>query len=86
MNIAATANMPAIVLGLLEETQAGLVNLLSRVPPTKKLDDGHTIGGLAMARLRHLPGKNGSIELFGYRFRVEDAIGRLVRKIMIEAT
>jgi len=32
VNIAATANMAAILLGLLEETQAGLVNLLIMVP------------------------------------------------------
>ena len=53
---------------------------------TLPLNEGHTIGGLVMARLRHLPRKSESIELSGYRFTVEDATGRLVRKVMIEAT
>lgn len=46
--------------------------------------DYHTIGGLMMARLRHIPEQGESIIEAGYRFTVEEATDRSITKIRVE--
>jgi len=47
--------------------------------------ESHTIGGLLMARLRHIPGEGESIVESGYRFTVTEATDRAVVKLRVEA-
>ena len=49
--------------------------------PTKEF---HTIGGLMMARLRHIPKEGEQIIESGYRFTVEEATDRNIVKIRVE--
>ena len=44
----------------------------------------HTLGGLVMARLRHIPEKGESIVESGYRFTVEGASDRAIEKLRVE--
>jgi CBS domain containing-hemolysin-like protein len=44
----------------------------------------HTLGGMMMARLRHIPTVGESIEELGYRFVVEQANQRAIEKIRVE--
>jgi CBS domain containing-hemolysin-like protein len=44
----------------------------------------HTIGGLMMARLRHIPKQNEQIIESGYRFTVEEATDRNIVKIRVQ--
>jgi putative hemolysin len=44
----------------------------------------HTIGGLMMARLRHIPKQGEQIIESGYRFTVEEATDRNIVKIRVE--
>jgi putative hemolysin len=46
--------------------------------------ESHTIGGLVMARLRHIPREGEFIEEAGYRFTVEKATERSVVKLRVE--
>ncbi len=46
--------------------------------------ESHTIGGLVMARLRHIPRKGEFIQEAGYRFTVEQATERSVVKLRVE--
>jgi CBS domain containing-hemolysin-like protein len=46
--------------------------------------ESHTIGGLVMARLRHIPREGEFIEEVGYRFTVEKATERSVVKLRVE--
>ena len=46
--------------------------------------ESHTIGGLVMARLRHIPTEGESILESGYRFTVEKATERSVEKLRVE--
>ena len=46
--------------------------------------ESHTIGGLVMARLRHIPREGEFIEEDGYRFTVEQATERSVVKLRVE--
>jgi CBS domain containing-hemolysin-like protein len=46
--------------------------------------ESHTIGGLVMARLRHIPKAGEFIEEAGYRFTVEQATERSVVKLRVE--
>ena len=46
--------------------------------------ESHTIGGLVMARLRHIPKAGEFIEEAGYRFKVEQATERSVVKLRVE--
>jgi CBS domain containing-hemolysin-like protein len=46
--------------------------------------ESHTIGGLVMARLRHIPKKGEFIEEAGYRFTVEQATERSVVRLRVE--
>jgi CBS domain containing-hemolysin-like protein len=48
------------------------------------LNEGHTIGGVMMARLRHLPQQGESVVVSGYRFIVEETNGRVVSKVRVE--
>jgi CBS domain containing-hemolysin-like protein len=48
------------------------------------LNEGHTIGGVMMARLRHLPQQGESVVVSGYRFIVEETNGRVVIKVRVE--
>lgn len=52
---------------------------------TLPLNEAHTIGGLVMARLRHLPGIGESVVMSGYRFTVEDTDVRQLKKLRVEA-
>jgi putative hemolysin len=47
--------------------------------------ESHTIGGLLMARLRHIPVQGESITESGYRFTVEEATDRSIVKLRVEA-
>ena len=44
----------------------------------------HTIGGLVMARLRHIPDEGETITESGYRFTVEQATDRVILKLRVE--
>jgi len=44
----------------------------------------HTLGGLVMARLRHIPGKGESVVESGFRFTVEGASDRAIEKLRVE--
>jgi len=44
----------------------------------------HTIGGLVMARLRHIPKQGESIVESGFRFTVEEATDRAIVKLRVE--
>ncbi len=55
--------------------------ILSAYFPTS---ESHTIGGLIMARLRHIPKQGESILESGYRLTVEEATERAIRKLRIE--
>ncbi len=44
----------------------------------------HTIGGLMMARLRHIPKQDEEIVESGYRFTVKEATDRNIVKILVE--
>ena len=46
--------------------------------------ESHTIGGLLMARLRHIPGEGESIVEAGFRFTVTEATDRAVVKVQVE--
>ncbi len=46
--------------------------------------DFHTIGGLVMARLRHIPGEGEYIVEAGYRFTVVQATERAIVKLRVE--
>ena len=46
--------------------------------------ESHTIGGLMMARLRHIPGEGESIVEAGFRFTVTEATDRAVVKLRVE--
>ena len=46
--------------------------------------ESHTIGGLMMARMRHIPGVGESIEESGFKFTVTEATERAVVKLRVE--
>ena len=46
--------------------------------------ESHTIGGLMMARLRHIPAEGESIEEAGFRFTVTEATERAVVKLRVD--
>ncbi|MEA2079076.1 MAG: hemolysin family protein, partial [Pseudomonadota bacterium] len=46
--------------------------------------ESHTIGGLVMARLRHIPKQGESIVESGFRFTVEEATDRSIVKLRVE--
>jgi len=46
--------------------------------------ESHTIGGLMMARLRHIPAEGDSIVESGFRFTVTEATDRAVLKLRVE--
>lgn len=48
------------------------------------LAESHTVGGLLIARLRHLPEVGESIVESGYRFTVEEATDSAVKSVRIE--
>lgn len=48
------------------------------------IGESHTIGGLMMARLRHIPHEGESITESGFRFTVAEASDRAVLKVQVE--
>jgi CBS domain containing-hemolysin-like protein len=46
--------------------------------------ESHTIGGMVMARLRHIPQEGESIVESGFRFTVEEATDRAIVKLRVE--
>ena len=46
--------------------------------------ESHTIGGLLMARMRHIPAEGESIVESGFRFTVTEATDRVVVKLQVE--
>ena len=46
--------------------------------------ESHTIGGLMMARMRHIPGEGESIVESGFKFTVTEATDRAVVKLRVE--
>lgn len=48
------------------------------------IGESHTIGGLMMARLRHIPAIGESITESGFRFTVAEASERAVQKLQVE--
>lgn len=46
--------------------------------------EAHTIGGLVMARLRHIPAEGESIVEGGFRFTVEEATERTIVRLRVE--
>ena len=59
--------------------QAGTVLDVS-LPTT----DAHTVGGMVIAHLRHIPVKNEYIIQAGYRFTVEEVTDRGIQKLRVE--
>ena len=53
------------------------INLNSRI--------SHTIGGLVMAQLGHIPARGESVVEMGYRFSVEEVTERAIVKLRVEA-
>ena len=53
------------------------INLNSRV--------SHTIGGLVMAQLGHIPERGESVVEMGYRFTVEEVTERAIVKLRVES-
>jgi CBS domain containing-hemolysin-like protein len=54
--------------------------LLANLPAA----ESHTIGGMVMARLRHIPKEGESIVESGFRFTVEEATDRAIVKLRVE--
>jgi CBS domain containing-hemolysin-like protein len=54
--------------------------LLANLPAS----ESHTIGGMVMARLRHIPEQGESIVESGFRFTVEEATDRSIVKLRVE--
>jgi len=48
------------------------------------IGESHTIGGLVMSRLRHIPRKGESVTEAGYRFTVEEANERAIVNLKVE--
>jgi putative hemolysin len=48
------------------------------------IGESHTIGGLMMARLRHIPREGESLDEAGFRFTVAEASDRAVVKLQVE--
>ena len=71
--------------GYLVDARVSIVEVNELLGTSLPLNEGHTIGGLVMARLRHLPKENESIIASGYRFTVQESSGRLVKKVRIVA-
>jgi len=46
--------------------------------------EGHTLGGLLVARLRHIPKEGESISESGYLFKVHQATERAVQKVKVQ--
>lgn len=44
----------------------------------------HTVGGMVLARLRHIPGEGESVVVDGYRFTVERATERKIQSVRVE--
>jgi len=57
------------------------VNELLRIGLSDR--EAHTIGGLVTARLRRIPEVGTSIQLAGFKFTVEDASDRMVKKVKV---
>lgn len=51
---------------------------------TMPIGESHTIGGLVMSRLRHIPRKGESVTEAGYRFTVEEANERAIVNLKAE--
>ncbi|MEA3410112.1 MAG: hemolysin family protein [Pseudomonadota bacterium] len=51
---------------------------------TLPIGESHTIGGLVMSRLRHIPRKGETVTEAGYRFTVEEANERAIVNLKVE--
>ena len=78
---------------IFEQLETGAYLMDSRLPISEANEalgvvlpakEGHTIGGLVMARLRHIPEVGESILESGYRFTVEQANERTIIKLRVE--
>ena len=56
-------------------------DVLNTELPTK---ESHTIGGLVLARLRHIPKEGEFAIISGYRFTVKEATERAIIKLRVE--
>jgi CBS domain containing-hemolysin-like protein len=72
--------------GFLVDGRVSVTEVNEALGATLPHTEGHTIGGLVMARLRHLPKQGESVVISGYRFTVEEARGRLVSKLRVKET
>ena len=48
------------------------------------VEEAHTVGGLIVSRLRHIPAEGDMIEEQGYRLTVMEADARSVVKVRVE--
>jgi putative hemolysin len=78
---------------IFEMVDAGVYIMDSRLPISEANEalgvslpakEAHTIGGLLMARLRHIPTEGESIVESGYRFTVMQASERTIEKLRVE--
>ncbi|MGE0622913.1 MAG: hemolysin family protein [Pseudomonadales bacterium] len=69
----------------LVDGQIGVAEINEQLGISLPLAEGHTIGGLVTARLRHLPARDEAVVINGFRFTVTESSGRLVRKLRVEA-
>jgi CBS domain containing-hemolysin-like protein len=78
---------------IFEQLEMGVYLMDSRLPISEANEalgvvlpakESHTIGGLVMARLRHIPEVGESILESGYRFTVEQANERTIVKLRVE--
>ncbi len=70
--------------GYLVDGRVSVSELNEQLGLSLPLNEGHTIGGLVMARLKHLPKESESVLVAGCQLTVEESTGRLVKKLRVE--
>ena len=77
----------------IEEVEENVFLMDSRVPITEASDvlgvmlpsvEAHTVGGLVISHLRHIPTADEFVIAAGYRFTVEEATDRGIQKLRVE--
>lgn len=81
--------------GIIEMLADDVYRMDGRVPLTEAAEvlgitlptiEAHTVGGMVMVHLRHIPRIGQSVMVGGYRFTVEEASERTVNKLLVERT
>lgn len=69
--------------GYLMDGRVPLSEANSRLEVALSSADAHTVGGMVISQLRHIPAKGDSIVQAGYRFSVEDVSDRGILKLYV---